>query len=94
MSHLKTLWSLPCSIRCWFTVAQRACLPYTVDQVVANGTENQRQLSWEIIKIQRANTWQMGPQVSVYPWTLDAYEGAQVQTGPGWILKKKVHTTN
>lgn len=83
---------LPCSIRRWFT-AQCACLPNTIDHVVADGTEDQRELSWQIIKVQRANTRQVGPQVSVDPWTLDAYESAQVQTGPGWILeKKRTHT--
>lgn len=89
MSHLITLWSLPCSIWCWFTAAQRARLPYTVDHVVANGAENQRELSWQVIKIQRANTRQVSPQVPVDPRTLNTYESAQVQTGPGWILEKK-----
>ncbi len=81
--------SLPCGIRRWFTAAQGARLPYTVDHVVADGTENQRELRWQIIKVQRANTRQVGPQVPVDPWALDAYESAQVQTGPGWILEKK-----
>lgn len=84
--------SLPCSIRCRFTAAQCARLPYTVDYVVANGTENQRELSWQIIQVQRANTWQVGPQVSVDPRTFDAYESSQIQTGPGWILRERGYT--
>lgn len=70
-------------------MAHCACLPYTVDHVVADSTEDQRQLSWQIIQGQRANPWQVSPQVSVDAGTLDAYESAQIQTGPGWILKRE-----
>lgn len=69
-------------------MAHGARLPYTVDHVVANGAENQRGLSWQIVEGQRANPRQVGPQVPVDPRALDAYESAQVQTGPGWILGK------
>lgn len=81
--------SLPCGIRRRFAAAQRAALPYTVHHVVANGAENQRQLAWQIVEVERANARQVGPQVSVDPWTLNAYESAQVQTGPSRILERR-----
>ncbi len=51
--HIKnvTCSSLPWSIRCWFAAAQCARLPYTVHHVVADGTENQRELSRQIVKV-------------------------------------------
>lgn len=73
-------------------MSQSARLPYTVDHVVADGTENQCELSWQIIEVQGANTRQVGSQVSVDPRALDAYESTQVQTGPGWILEREVYT--
>lgn len=73
-------------------MSQGAGLPYTVDHVVADGTENQCELSWQIIEVQGANTRQVGSQVSVDPRALDAYESTQVQTGPGWILEREVYT--
>lgn len=79
---------LPRSIRGWFPAAHRAALPYAVHRVVADGAENQRELPRKVVQVQGANAGQVGAQVSVDPRTLDAYEGAQVETGPGWILER------
>lgn len=56
--------------------------------MVADGAEYQRELPWQIVEVQRAYTRQVGPQISVDPRTLDAYESTQVQTGPGWIWER------
>lgn len=67
-------------------MAHGACLPRTVDHVVADGAENQRELSRQVVQRQRADAGQVGPQVPVDPGALDADQSAQVQAGPRRIL--------
>lgn len=57
----------PGCIRCGFGSTLRVGLPDAVSHVVSDGSQDLRELSGPIVQVQRSNTRQVSPQVSMDP---------------------------
>lgn len=57
--------------------------------MVSDGSQDLRELSGQVVQVQRAHARQVSPQVSMDPRALDADQRTQVQTGPRGICRAR-----